>query len=134
MSAILAATIILCGCCSVCRQRQKNAKPLTGTTWHLVQIGGEEMSLPADKYNMTFDAEGRVSGIGACNRFTGGYELSGKFGIHFGPMASTRMYCENIDIESEMLGVLSSATHYDIDYDMLIIISDGTIKALFKAL
>ena len=33
-----------------------------------------------------------------------------------------------------MLGVLSSATHYDIDYDMLIIISDGTIKALFKAL
>lgn len=125
---------MLCGCCSVCRQRQKNARPLTGTTWHLVQIGGEEVSLPVDKFNMTFDTEGRVGGIGACNRFTAPYTISEGMGLHIGEMASTRMYCEDIDTEGRMFGILSSATHYDIDYDILIIISDGTIKALFKAL
>jgi heat shock protein HslJ len=39
-----------------------------------------------------FTSEGRVSGSGGCNNFTGGVELKGNE-LKFGPLASTRKLC-----------------------------------------
>jgi hypothetical protein len=66
--ALLCATILV-GCCSACRQRQKNAKPLKGTEWHLVQLEGKDMELPIKEMEETLsvDAENtsniEVSGV-----------------------------------------------------------------------
>lgn len=45
-------------------------------------------------------ADGRVSGSGGCNRYTGKATLSGA-GLSFGPMASTRMACAPVAMSQE---------------------------------
>ena len=47
---VLAAMTV--GCCSQCRTRAKEAKPLEGTVWHLVKVGGESYTLPAESFNI----------------------------------------------------------------------------------
>lgn len=129
---LLLGAAMLGGCCSACRQRTKNAKPLEGTVWHLVQIEGRDTALETGTFDITLD-NGNLSGIGACNRLMGSYTVSPKSGIRFGAIASTRMMCPNVEMEAQLAAVLESATHYDIDYDILMIMQDGTIKAMFKA-
>ncbi len=129
---ILLGAAMLGGCCSACKQRTKNAKPLEGTTWHLIQIEGRDVAPEAGTFDITL-TDGNLSGIGACNRLMGSYTVEPKLGIRFGAIASTRMMCPNIETESQLAAVLEAATHYDIDYDILMIMQDGTVKAMFKA-
>ena len=49
---LLMVAALAVGCCSACRMRVKNAKPLEGTVWHLVKMGGESLTLPADSFNI----------------------------------------------------------------------------------
>ncbi len=129
----LAIAAIMGGCCSACKQRTKNAKPLTCTSWHLVQLGGKDLSFPDEEFNIVLH-DGNMSGMGACNRMMGSYSLGDKKRLDFGPVAMTRAYCPECDTETQMAVMLENVTHYDIDYDMLLLITDGTIKAVFKAL
>ena len=64
---------------------------LTGEAWQIedVMSGG---GVDGAEVTIGFDAEGRAFGRAACNRFSGGYELTGE-GISFGPMAATKMAC-----------------------------------------
>ncbi len=63
--------------------------------WPLTHIRGEAINLPADARGpyITFDPEGRVSGMGGVNRFMGAFDKSklsdGK--LTFGPLAMTMM-------------------------------------------
>jgi len=47
-----------------------------------------------------FGKEGRVSGRSGCNRFSGGYTLTGE-GLSFGPLRVTRMACPEPQMETE---------------------------------
>ena len=117
---VCAMLMVVVGCCA-CRSAQKNAKPLKGTEWHLVQLGGEELELPA--------------GVGACNRLLGQVVLGDKQAISFGQVGSTMMLCpENDELEGKFIAMLGGITHYDIDADKLILMQDGVIKAILKAL
>ncbi len=129
---IMLGAAMLGGCCSACKQRTKNARPLEGTVWHLIQIEGRDVAAEAGTFDITLQ-DGGLSGIGACNRLMGSYTVGPNMGIRFGALASTRMMCPDVDMETQLASVLESATHYDIDYDTLILMQDGTIKALFKA-
>ena len=100
---LLVVAALAVGCCSQCRLRAKYTKPLEGTVWHLVKMGGESVTLPEDSFNIILN-ENNLGGRGACNSLLGQY-----------------------------VKVLSQTTHYDIDYDMLMLMSDGTILAVFKA-
>lgn len=131
--ALLCAAL-LGGCCSQCRQKQRNAKPLTSTTWHLVQLGGEDLKLPADTFNLILAEDGSLSGIAACNRLLGRYSLTPKHGISFGDVGSTMMLCpENGELETRFIQTLGGITHYDIDFDTLVLLQDGAIKMLLTA-
>jgi heat shock protein HslJ len=44
------------------------------------------------------------------------------------------MLCpDNEALEMKLLQILSKTTHYDIDYDMLMLMQNGTVLAVFKA-
>jgi heat shock protein HslJ len=44
------------------------------------------------------------------------------------------MLCpHNEALEMKLIKILSQATHYDIDYDMLMLLNNGEIIAVFKA-
>ncbi|MBQ5753034.1 MAG: META domain-containing protein [Alistipes sp.] len=130
----LLCAVLSVGCCSQCRQKQKNAKPLTGTTWHLVQMGGQDLQLADDSFNLMLGEDGSIAGIAACNRLLGTYTTTPKYGISFGQVGTTMMLCPKNDVlEGEFVQMLGGITHYDIDFDTLILLQDGAIKALLKA-
>ena len=44
------------------------------------------------------------------------------------------MLCpHNEALENKLVQILSQTTHYDIDYDMLMLMQNGTILAIFQA-
>ena len=130
---LLMVAALAVGCCSACRMRVKNAKPLEGTMWHLVKMGGESLTLPTDSFNIILNENG-LGGRGACNSLLGQYATGEKMALQFSALGSTKMLCpENEALEMKMLQVLSETTHYDIDYDMLMLMKNGTILAVFKA-
>lgn len=69
-------------------------------TWRVEDIGGTGV-VDASRTEITFDGNGRASGVGGCNRFTGGVELGEDDALSFGPMAATRMACVPALMEQE---------------------------------
>ena len=130
---LLVAAAVAVGCCSTCRMRVKNAKPLEGTMWHLVKVGGESVSLPADEFNIILN-ENSLGGRGACNSLLGQYATGEKLALRFSSLGSTKMLCpHNEALEMKLIKILSQTTHYDIDYDMLMLLNKGEIIAVFQA-
>ena len=131
--AVLMIVALTVGCCSTCRMRVKNAKPLEGTVWHLVKVGGESVTLPADEFNIILNETG-LGGRGACNSLLGQYATGDKYALRFSHLGSTKMLCpHNEGMEMKLIKILSQTTHYDIDYDMLMLMQNGTILAIFQA-
>ncbi len=131
--ALLVVALMVVGCCSSCRWRYKNAKPLESTVWHLVKVGGESLTLPLDSFNIILNDNG-LGGRGACNSLLGQYATGEKYALRFSALGSTKMLCpENEELEMKLIQILSQTTHYDIDYDMLMLMQDGVVLAVFKA-
>ena len=129
---LMVATMVV-GCCSPCRSRVKNAKSLEGTTWHLVKVGGESVTLPDNEFNIILNENG-LGGRGACNSLLGQYATGDKSALRFSHLGSTKMLCpHNEALEMQLMQILSKTTHYDIDYDMLMLMQNGEIIAVFKA-
>ena len=120
-SIILAmlVTLMLGGCCA-CR-KGKNNMPLKGTEWHLMRLMGRDLSVDADKFLFTFSEDGEFGGTGACNR------------ISFENLASTRMMCPDANLEAQFVEVLDRATHYEVDGNVLMILSNGEVQAILMA-
>ncbi len=119
--------------CCPCRFSRKNAKPLVGTEWHLVQLRGNDVRFDSDSFNLKFAEDGSLSGIGACNRFTAPYSVTEKRAIDIGTIASTRRMCSNIEAEQTLFRELDDAAFYEIDGPMLLLLKDGEIRAIFHA-
>ena len=101
--------------------------------WHLVKVGGESFTLPTDEFNIILN-ENNLGGRGACNSLLGQYATGDKFALRFSHLGSTKMLCpHNEALEMKLIQILSQTTHYDIDGDMLMLMKDGTILAIFKA-
>ena len=131
--SVLMIAALTVGCCSACRMRVKNAKPLEGTVWHLVKVGGESLTLPTDEFNIILNENG-LGGRGACNSLLGQYATGDKYALRFSHLGSTKMLCpHNEALEMQLIKILSQTTHYDIDYDMLMLMRNGEIIAVFQA-
>ena len=135
---LLALVLCMAGCSATkchCRAYQKKyRRPLTGTVWQLVQLHGRNVRPEAGTYTLTFSADGRIGGIAACNRLTGTFETDKTWALTFGPLATTRMACPDAGQEQAFLEVLASTTHYDMDGPILILLSNGEMRALFQAM
>ena len=134
MISILVVAVVavaMVGCCA-CR-KGKNNKPLTGTEWHLERMMGQEVDIDADQFVFVFSNDGRFSGVGACNRMMGDYSITDKGAIKFGALAGTRMMCPKAHLEAEFTKIIGQATHYEIDGELLLILSNGELQAVFRA-
>lgn len=124
--AVAAAGLVV-ACCP-CR-KSKSAMPLTGTEWKLTQMHGK--NIESDNYRVLFGADGSLSGVGDCNRFTGSYTMNVgvlKVGDN---LASTRMMCPNQQQENDFLKMLTEADAYYIDGTQLMLLRNGEVIAMF---
>ena len=66
---------------------------LTGTTWNLVMLAGEDIDPALPTVTLRFEAEGTLGGFDGCNRYRGAFSIDGT-AIHIpGEMAVTRAAC-----------------------------------------
>jgi heat shock protein HslJ len=92
-----------------------SAAALEGTDWRLVELGGAPVARQERNHpGFRLVAEGRkVQGSAGCNRMMGSYTLQGTT-LKFGPLASTRMACPRMEIETKFLAALHATTRYEL--------------------
>jgi heat shock protein HslJ len=74
------------------------ALPLEGTAWTLTTVAQPDTqavssTIAGSKVTLMLDA-GNAAGSGGCNTYHASYETTGDSGLVFGPIASTKMLCE----------------------------------------
>jgi heat shock protein HslJ len=66
---------------------------LTGTSWNLVALAGEDIDPALPAVTLRFDADGTLGGFDGCNRYRGAFSVAGT-AIHIpSEMATTRAAC-----------------------------------------
>ena len=88
---------------------------LWGTAWRLQDLGGAGV-LDRVEATLEFPSEGRVSGSGSCNRFTGTVKVGGGR-IGFSGIAATRRACPEavMNQENAYLAALGKIERYESD-------------------
>lgn len=102
--------------------------------WSLAQLEGEKVKSTGDWPTIKFERNGRVSGNGSCNRFSGSYILGGNGFIKFGVLAATKKMCtESMDLENAYFAVLNKVVSYSFEVDLLYLKNaEGGVLAVFK--
>ena len=130
-AALLALAV---GCCHCRAYQKKNRRPLVGTEWQLVQLGGVTYTPETERFTLLFGEENHLSGIGACNRISGSYTAGEKNALSIGPLAATRMACPGLEQEQRFFEALRTTTHYDMDGPLLLLLRNGELQAVLQAL
>ncbi len=134
--AVLLTTLLAISCCP-CRKIDNSAsRDLNATSWQLTQLNSRSIVASEDKYTISLGDDGKVSGLANCNRLTGSYSFTSDSRIlKFDHMGMTRMMCPpGDDHEDEFGRMLGSVTHFEVDGDILIMLSSGESVAVFKRL
>ena len=111
-----------------------SAADLAGTSWTLLSIGGAPV-VEGSGPHITFGADGHASGSTGCNSMSGDYTTDGA-ALTFGPMATTRMACEEplMAQESAVLETLTGVSGWEIDADGVLHLTGGTELVLQPSL
>ncbi|MBO5732977.1 MAG: META domain-containing protein [Alistipes sp.] len=129
---LVAITLLSASCCS-CRYSNKLVRPLATTEWKLVQMGGREISAEGDSFTMVFHSDGTITGVCDCNRLTASYTTTPTRDLRIENIGTTRRLCQNHADENEFWEMLSSVTHYEMDADIMILLSNGRVAGMMKA-
>lgn len=106
---------------------------IAGTEWTLVELDGKAIGGIERRPTLSIES-GRVAGFAGCNRF--GAEIQSKGGETWalGPVAATRMACEEAEmvLERDFLSALSAATSWRVDQGRLLLVGpDGKARLAF---
>ncbi len=100
---------------------------LAGGHWKPAAINAESVVAETPIY-VTFGEDGKVTGFGGCNRFFGGYTISGNT-IKIGPLASTRKGCpDTLNLEVEFFKALQEAETFEQTEKALVLFGPGGDK------
>lgn len=109
---------------------------LVGKKWHLVSFKDQEIQLKQAKAEhpfIEFKDDMSVTGFTGCNNFRGTYTLMDAQKLEFSKMASTKMFCPEMETENEFLRTLTNAVHYAfVDHDLVIHDAEHKTLATFK--
>lgn len=106
--------------------------PMENTKWNLTELQGatNEAFADADTFWFALNGEG-IIGVGACNRFFGGYMLNEEEGFRVGGMGMTRMACPNMDLEDQFVRVFEEMDGYEISGNVLTLKKGEEVVAKF---
>ena len=107
--------------------------PLSGTHWTLRTVNGIDTISARREAFIIFDAEKSAAyGSSGCNRMTGSYTLNGN-SLKFGPMAGTRMACDeaSMKLEQAVHQALAQVDSYQISGNQLQLLQGQKVLARF---
>lgn len=130
--AVALAAFVATGCCPCRKYQKKYGKPLQETQWKMVQFNGRTFDAK-EGYSLVFGKDNRLSGVGDCNRLTGSYTENNDGVMKITQVAATRMMCPNQTQEDAFLKMLSEVDSYQLDGPLLLLFTNGEMKAVFEA-
>jgi heat shock protein HslJ len=85
-------------------------------SWERTVMNDDSIIIPKNqnKFTIEFSRDGNVMGKTDCNSFSGTYQIGSDGIINFGPLASTKMYCEGSE-ETLFTGAISKVKNYSVD-------------------
>lgn len=104
----------------------ESASLLTGDEWTVTSINGTA-TIGSQPVTITFADDGTAYGNASCNRFTGGWVLTGE-GLTLGPMASTMMACTEDGLSNQehaFLTALETVGRFEIGADGSLVLMGG---------
>ena len=115
--ALLLVSLAACG----------GSSALAGT-WALSSVNGAAgISVPTGgRIDITFTSDGKVSGQGACNSYSGSYTVNGQ-AIVFSPLASTQKACAAplMAIDTAYFAALQATTSWQVSGSSLTLTGPG---------
>jgi heat shock protein HslJ len=83
--------------------------------WKVAAIG-EVPVLKDSRPTLAFDAEGRIGGSGSCNRYVGGFKLTGE-GLAISEAGATMMMCDEPLMEQErrLLAAFGKVRRFEVE-------------------
>ncbi len=131
MKGIIFATmlLLLAGCGSGKKNGVTSPESLYGA-WELHELNGEEVSaeqLPT----IEMKEDGTLHGFSGCNILNGSFTAEENGVISFGEMATTRMSCPDMPLESGFLAALAAVDQFSVSENRLTLLSGDKTVALF---
>ena len=98
---------------------------LTNTRWQLSALGDDILDADGEQSPyLTLDSEGKVLGHAGCNGLNGSYQQDGET-LSFGPIATTRKACPEMEGEQAFLQALKATSRFRIDGELLTLFDDN---------
>jgi heat shock protein HslJ len=116
LARLFTGTLVLAAV-SACGSGISLDEPIEGPSWLLVQVGDQPVGAGGDPRRdaqIVFGRDGRVSGSGGCNRFSGGFTRTGSR-LQISQLAATKMACldgTRTANEMQFLQALQTAASY----------------------
>ena len=126
--------LVMIGCCNCRHKAMRNTLPLEGTTWQLIQLGGQSVKAQGESFTLQVLAEEhQMAAMGSCNRLTAGYTTDERRNLALSEIGSTRMLCPEAELEQKFVEALSQTTRYDMDGEMLLLLHNNDLIAVLQA-
>jgi heat shock protein HslJ len=119
---------------------EAQSQDLAGSSWEVIAYNNGKQAVTSVMGGSTITAEfgkdGTLSGNAGCNDYNGSYTTTGDQ-ISIGPVASTRMFCNDpegvMDQEAQYLAALETAATYQIEGTVLELrTKDGALAVQFS--
>ena len=106
--------------------------PLLHDIWVLTDINDRSLEgiLKRPRLEL-FPSDNRMGGNGSCNDLFGNIKTTAQT-IHFSKMGSTKMYCSEMDMETEFLKTLALVNQYQIKGLKLYLLVDKKVVLVFQ--
>jgi len=127
LAVTLIATIVALSGCSYNAQEAitENDIKLSNTYWKLILIDGAQVNALSgeDEAHFILNADDTITGFGGCNNFNGNWNMDGEQ-LQVGPLVSTKMACENMEVETRFMAALDGNVTANLDDVILSITED----------
>lgn len=110
-----------------------NEQKIQGTAWWVEDIAGKGV-IDMSHTTIEFLEDGKVAGDTGCNRYFGGYEITGEK-ITFGPLAGTRKACADslMNQETAFYEAMGRVSRWEIAETGLLHLRDADGAGLIRA-
>ena len=123
-----------CSTCYSCRMAKKGFRELHATRWQVVQMNGKTVQHEGNELHFRLDTQThQMTGYGICNAFSGTFSTDGTSSLSFEKVAATLRQCKGQAIEAEFLEILERTTRYDMDGEMMLLMSGNELIAVLQA-
>lgn len=130
---LLVSVSLLTSCGSSDNSGKTSKTSLKKTSWVLFQLNGNTLKSERDVTINFSGSDNKVSGTAPCNNYSGTFNSSSG-NLSFGPLASTKRMCPEMENETLFLNALQNTSSYKISGSELNLFdSGGKLLMIFKS-